>query len=748
MAIEPLISQSRLRELALDQNVELKVNRLQARDQQLETQQGSWGGRAMRWLRGGDSQFGDPQLHMDAKTEVLRTLKEMYGDEIGAKVFRVNIGHMEGDRHLSNKQFPITGRHIRQMIEQGDREILRKYGRPENGGVSFGQTGLKIDGEQVPSERSTVDWMLRKSVGMSGPNEYDPPYLTGSFDRRGMDLRSERVGPDDGNVEVRGEPVAQLLLDDRSRRPGLGPQDNGHVWTLDIYLPNGNQHQIGLRVDPQDPGKVNVFDARRGEYSVPHEDLGAWLNAHLEKNYSVEGLQLYRSEETMPDDRFVKQGTDHVFERRYDVRDEVSKEMLDYFDSEAKKRITFGNRDPLFEIAQQFKTDLHRLNTQVTQQGSSTVLSTDNWETQLAGLVGKCNEEELRHGVFNLTAMLNQALGNSIAGVGIVNSLADLGGAPPQSAGLMLQQVKVEKDETTGMVRIDVMYSQPYSELQIPDEPKHLLDLRSRLHCSVSIEIPVDALRQSNGYQQFKLVDPPDIRLELISQVGPRDGRNPDGVKHANVALFRDGERLVSQSVGAGAEDELLKQCMRDGESWREEGQFLSNTFVQHLKSSPRSVVFDLGDVREEVNLTGVNGPRLRDLPGVNEVGANTLSFLLAPSIGEGLHESLMRDALHDPQFKLGQDKPPLSTTITPVALPDGQQALEIEYRGSIPEGLLESHPGTVLHHMDGKPQARFGFDTVVRIRVPVDQLNQGNPGAFDYVHPNRIEGRPLPNQE
>ena len=522
------ISSSQLRDLARQGDVELRVGVGDNQQKQLQTSEGSWGGRLIRNLT---VLFGTPKTggYTEAKTEVLNTLKSMYGEEIGTKVFRANIGVMEDGVHLSSRAHPITGRHIRQMIEQGDRELLSTSSR----------------------------------------------------------------------------------------------------------------------------------------------------------------------------------GNDYLLKRQYDVGGEVKNELTDYFRSEAQKeKVRFGE----FDVANQFKIDLHRSNTQITQQGSSTVLDPANWQTQLTRLVGDCNDQELRTGVFNLTAMLNQSLGNAMAAVGIVNSLPDMGG-PPLTAGSFMQRVTLDKDETTGMIRIDVLYSQPYSELQTPDLPKQPLDTRSRLHSSVSFEISSEDLRRPNGFEQVRLIGEPDVRLELISQVGPRDDRDPDGVNHKNIALFQDDGRLVSQAVGdTGTQVRILGECMR-----------------------------------EDVSRVGGDEPRLRELPGLDETGVNALSFLLAPSTGQGLHETLMQETLRDPDFKLGQDRPPpLTTTVTPIVLKDGTQTLEIEYRGVIPEGLLETHPGTVLHHMGEEPEVRFGFETVVRIRVPVEQLNQGNTGTFEFVHPSRIEGRSI----
>ena len=174
MALLPTISSEQLRRFRQDD--ELRVTHEDGQDE-LTARQGNWLNRAIRWitapLRGADPNG----KFVEAKSVVLDALKREFGEEIGTKVFRANVGHMIDGEHRTSSINPITGRHVQKMVEQGEREILRKYGRPENGGVQFDGEWSMPDGGPIPGvpEPATRDWMLRKSCGLDGPSRDDPP---------------------------------------------------------------------------------------------------------------------------------------------------------------------------------------------------------------------------------------------------------------------------------------------------------------------------------------------------------------------------------------------------------------------------------------------------------------------------------------------------------------------------------------------------------------------------------------------
>jgi hypothetical protein len=87
--------------------------------------EGSWGGRLMRNLSIPFTDRSDQQQrYMAAKHDVLRSLQQIYGKEIGRKAFRAGVGQpSETGGWETSANHPLAGRHIARMLEVADRSI-------------------------------------------------------------------------------------------------------------------------------------------------------------------------------------------------------------------------------------------------------------------------------------------------------------------------------------------------------------------------------------------------------------------------------------------------------------------------------------------------------------------------------------------------------------------------------------------------------------------------------------------------
>ena len=749
------IQPSRLREIAEQKKAHLYVH---GEGDQREVQVGSFNGRQMRNLTGSKLQH-DVTDFGAATTEVRKTLRSMYGEDIGTKVFNAHIGRLKKDGDVFSESRPISSRRIRDMIKDGDRALLERHGNPENGGTQFRQALV----EPRDRDQATIDWMLRKSLDKTGPSDESPPILdpTKRNDRRSMELHGATV-PGEPRVLKDGGPLAQRLVNDLGQRM-LESRRSSYDWTLMVTGDDTATRPLGLHVDRKDPGMVKIFDSDHTEVTVPHDDLGRWLDVHLRQHCRNPTLLLLRAEETTTDSRFVAKDGAWTLHRNWSMPPQTLKQELleQYFEVDAQKEPkTIGKKPDQFGVCHQFLIDLPRTRTPVRQGDVETVLDPNNAPTQMLQLLGVCSEDGRRHGMFNLPLLLNQSLGNALSLLAVRTQANEFG--TELSGRNFIPDVTVTKNG--GVLRFDIEQIATRTGFDRKDDlARQPLDLTSRMRCAYSVEISLDALRQPNGFRHFEIVEGPVVDLDLKTQVGSRL-HDPNGDNHKMILVFRDGERLVSSELGDTRRK--IESCRQDRSSITVNGQALSEDFVIGITSRPESVMIQQNGVPILVTLEHDKPGRLSDLTDIKPAGIQTLSFLLAPPTSHSLHEGLLKDALKQPDFVIAPNDIRPRVMVTPTVVkalvpavvekvtPTGVvtevapstledvNALEIEYRLDILEGTFESNPLTVFHHVSEPPKGRIAFESVVKIRIPVEQLNAGNLGAFEQVHPGRLEGR------
>jgi hypothetical protein len=738
----PNISSEQLRSFRLRD--ELRVTQGEGDGGQLDTRRGNWLGRAIRSITGFLGWSERTERFTEAKKSVLEALKKEYGEEIGQKVFRSNIGHMMGETHVSSVYHPITGRHIQKMLEQGDLEILEKYAKPEHGGAVYGKQWSTPQGGPIPGvpEPATRDWMLRKSVGLDGPTQDDPPNLDPlkRFDRRDVNLHVSEV-------EIRGnvgqtyyEKVAQSLFDDYETRLE-GHDGRGLSWTFDLKLDEGaplhSTHTIGVRIDPEEPGIVNVFDVNHYEVKIPREEFGAWLRAHINHNYDGTDLHIYRAEETMKDSQFTK--VDGKWKAQFEL--EVDPRQLEL---SLKKNMEKQTPATLREtsVSSSFRNDLDRMSIEIHSPNRPYGLTVDNFLEGMRDLVGDGTTQEEQNALLNLSILLSQNLGNTLFDPvtrGITEQM-DVEMMTPGGSNLRVVVTKSEDVDPVIGIQVEVLRGCHAIGGAMVENSTDLLAPGSHTHTSYRLEVPLSSLGQPEGWRDVRVVGevPTRVDLEAFVGVAPEEVPQPHGI-----SLYSEENRLVSDSTISREDvNTLFGSCGLNKDMTTVENLTLNKEFVETFESEGLGHI-RLGYPGGDHDAFQSIGDMTTHLHGLNQQGRLNLSHLLAPSTAMDLYRSMMRKALRDEEFDVEQDNhPDWRATITPSN--DGQ-TLDIEYRLEIPKDMLENAPGVALYY--GSPRQEPGhFETIVKIRVPVEQLNERIPESYDLMHPGRLEWRPENN--
>ena len=103
MALTP-ISERDLRRMSQLDDAELRVQEGYNGKDVVGLVDGSWGKRLVRNLSRPFREAEKSQEYNATKTAVLASLIKIYGEELGTKVFRANVGHMQDGVHVSSKR--------------------------------------------------------------------------------------------------------------------------------------------------------------------------------------------------------------------------------------------------------------------------------------------------------------------------------------------------------------------------------------------------------------------------------------------------------------------------------------------------------------------------------------------------------------------------------------------------------------------------------------------------------------------
>ena len=697
MALTP-ISERNLREMARHDDAELRIKEGYRSNTKVDLDEGSWGKRLVRNLSLPFREATKGDEYTDTKKAVLASLTDIYGPELAGKVFRANIGHMSLNthfgEHVTSRYHPITGRHIRQMMEQADRELLEKYDRPEIGGVKFGR-----EAGDYGALAATQQWMFEKLGEDDGAT--------------GVDLRASRIEISDRPGRDPFGNVVEALFNDANLLVYRESDEPHFCWTLDVGIGEGKRHPIGLSIDP-DPGRrgmVHVYDGNVRSVSVPREELAAWLRAHVHTEYASDRLELHRSRAAL-EGYFHR--TDGVGWSRDSGRLSVDPKGVDYwlhqnFAKVLKDRVDLDGPKNL-QVAKSFRSDVFRENYQVFTQGRNFVLRSENSGQVLASLVHGGTDEQDRNAVYNLSILLNQNLGQTgsdLVGTEVKRSILDRPGitvkqedqnycvvVPDGNDGA--KDVRVSRNYHPDRIRIEFEMIQPLQLIGLPDE-KYLDARESWQNMRYSIDISLDDLRSEEGYRAIRTSS-----LEARVKVSPMDDDNGKNV--SKIAMFRHGQGFISdRAVGL----EVIERTL--GGSVNDEPRDLTENELQTLPKT------------------------------LNAQGRDNLSRLLSQDLVTRIYGRFYR-ALTDQDLPVGQLGAGQTTFSTGIDR-EGEAVLDIQFRHPLPDGL----PNTILFYGGERPYGGQ-IDTVVTVRIPVKELNEGIPETYDFLHAPRLEWMPIEN--
>jgi hypothetical protein len=614
------------------------------------------------------------------KEAVHATLKEIYGDELGTKVYRANIGHMQGDQHIVSHLHPITGRHIRKMMEQGDRELLARYADPKTGGV-------KLDRDMTSGMRApgaTLAWMKSLSPG-DGPSDK----------REGMELRTSRLPIRDVKGRDSFGEIAETVFRDADKQLEKARRA---FWTLDVGVGETGKfdrtgkiekkHPIGICIDADDENMVQVYDGNIRSATVSRKDFGAWLAAHVNAHYDMNRVELHRAG-LARDSYFWPEGDGWVRKISW---------QQSGVDEELRKNFQMMNREcsPGKLTCKTFDADVDRDEYRIKFGRRDFVLRAGNSERLLSALVEGGSEAQRRTAVYNLSMLLNQNLGNAPNDLIGSHLRSEIHGWPPS----VIVQMGTEKIATLSRIngeeagkdtiRIDVGLTQGLGFVEYRTSNQEYLDPGSSWTVAkYSIVIPLQALWTKGGLDEFTASP---LTVEIRATLGDEDQLS----KPKLVALqSRDGRFVSARQLGFDRADRVLHES----------------------KSLPGQV---LG-----------NRPS-----GLTESGSRNLSRLVSPQTAKSLCAS-MYSAITD-QVYPNVEQPELRTKLR-LKPEDEPTFAEIEYRYSLEEPL----PGVVLFHGSERPEGDGRLETVVTVRVPFQELNEGVPLHYDFVHSPRLEWTP-----
>ena len=730
----PTITSQRLR--SFESGEELRVER-SGDDKELKTRTTSWFQRLIRLV---SIPFRPPKdEYGDAKQAVLDALTTEYGKTIAASVFRANIG--EFDHGKTSPYDPITGRQIRRMVEQGDRAILEKYSKPKNGGIDYSTIWPQITDQPLNTEASTREWMLRQSAGMPSPSLDDPPSFN-RFDRRSMELRGLplEIQPQKPDSPRIGQRIAETILRDFQARRENGPPPEGCCWTLDLKKgPDDDEiYTIGVRIDPKDPTKVRVFDVNQCEVAVPRYDLARWLDAHLRKHHVVHSCALHRAEETMTDPNYQKQ--DGQWRRRFEFDLDPGSFSQRFKDNVGLARKSQTKLDNVAVYAG-FKKDVDRLTMEVIGQDRSHVLRSSNFKDAFEDLLGSTGDwEKDNRARLNLSGLLYQNLENTLCksvNHRILKEMKSEEFIPRDSCSRIVvsrtgdDQIRIDVDVLQRMKRI----GSPGSDLSEVDE----LDPRSVVHSSYSLQIPRQALSEVGGLDKV-VVNQPHVEVDFMPFIGRGTDQEP---RRVEIGLHVEGDHLVSEGLywPTIRLPGQLAGCGNGKPTGVVDDMLLDSELVDNLQNKSLPQTIDWGSNLDPMVLDR-NEMSLLAPFGLDGHGITNLSHLLSPSTVVGVQTAMMREILQDDQFKLTEGMPKPRAHITPVTLPGNRKAIDIEIRCVMPEGMIENSKGTLVHSPSPlQPPGRF--ETGVKLRIPLEDLNGPMPDRFNLVYPCRLEWRP-----
>ena len=291
------------------------------------------------------------QAYKNAQDDVFSALERIYGKEIATKAWRANIGKTrvveQGDervvQHGVSRDRPITGRHIRKMIDTAEKLLkqdvqnVQRYDRHElRNRAGLAETGKGVAAFMLRHNPDFRDMSLiqRMNRTQEMPNDW---LKIGNTE---IKLKDHHVGRFESNSQVdMAVDTAEKLRNDITDYFDDAPGQRDGYWTLDIKLPKNmggrDRHFIGVRA-VKDSDMIEVFDANSRDIKIPKDEFPAWLSKHLKDKYGeVNWIDIYRPKQVLSGkDWFVANGG------KWDLhREIVGEDKQGVFDHELKARI-------------------------------------------------------------------------------------------------------------------------------------------------------------------------------------------------------------------------------------------------------------------------------------------------------------------------------------------------------------------------------------------------------------------------
>ena len=341
-------------------------------------------------------------------------------------------------------------------------------------------------------------------------------------------------------------------------------------------------------------------------------------------------------------------------------------------------------------LASRFGNDLERCDTRIITDDGLVSLTNQNAPSTLKELVRSENDESDKLATKQLSILLTQAPLNAVGdmvnscGVGVGNVLS----RNNEQGSRQIEARRLEDEN--GRPVIDITYRDRASIelLDIENQDIYLDRNKNGLRSEVTLRIAVDDLREEDGYQKYTIIQPPRCSLHLESKA--LDGEieqvvdQPDWQTH--MAFSAHGDWMIAQPP-----DKRL------------------STIEQYCRPGVRDA--EVGAPPQGLGLSDVASLQLSKL---------TRSETFLP-----LYQAIGQDVTG----RIVQPPPPDQVNVTSKLSKDGT-AVDVEFRYPMPDGF----PGdnTTFHsfgvdapHSDGR------FELTLRVRIPVEELQNGHPENF-----------------
>jgi hypothetical protein len=661
------------------------------------SQAGGVGGRVARGFKiafGPEGAREHRTEYHEAKNQVMQALKRAYGDDLAERAFLAGAGRRnEAGRVESSRDHPLTGDHVRKMLDHARSEAAR------------------FDAKQPRLDLGSDGWARERSGLAEGKLEL------------GEALVEIERSPLEGTLPV-AELADRLLqeIEDRPRERGA-PQ---HLfWSVGL----GDRGSLTIHLDRENPEFVRVLDPGRRDAKVPRAELAGWLAAHLGDAHgeAVREASLHRAEQRL-DGLYDLRGGQWVADQEARAGGAIFAEQAKEAIGGQRIRETLGT-----PLSSNFVKDVDRATVLVVPPGGRPErLTSETAVDGLKTLVGSGDPGRDAIAMQNLSKLLNQELPKASLDV-MMPELAGQGRQLLTHQGMENLHITASRIESGGGPAIEITYrdGKQLGWLSEADGVSgRTLDPRTdTLRSEVVLRVPLATLQNADWDGTLPQRPTATARLHLERAPGrdPEPGDLPepltfipgrDGVLRAELPIeHRAALRLQDQQRVGGTDDlgSLADELRRDKAT---------------LEVGGEPIVFS------ERALDPV-GAGLKDKLGLDRNDAGQLHRLLATDALRGTRDGALA--------ALGLDEWALAEREVQVTRGkrNGVDCLEIDIAWGIKNSAIESSSRS-LSHWGEPPQDYAEHVIAVRLSVPLEALQKEEPGRFVVLGGPTLERRPL----